>query len=500
VSKHKGKRQKGKSDSSPPSRPAPAAQPPSAATSRESPVAQSAATAAARVESPVESALRVEGNVIHLPAPVAEVSGATNDSSGAHPTPQLEKPVEADVSALREATGERDRTTVPPVEGEAAKAEVAEGEAAKAEGPARSFFDPSMPPPAAKADAPAVAEKKPDEAKVEAPKVEDKKVDAKKPDDKKPEDKKVDTKKTDAKKADPAPAKGPLGRDRKESLSSHLSDEARAFFSEQAYQAAYKTDHDTFEDLVPATEDHARETARSRQWMKISVGVVATIVAVSVGFAAWHSQYAVPETTLLASRSTQPAVVPEALPAPEPTPPPAPEPTPPAATPEPTPPAATPEVQPAPPTPPSAVPPAAVSPTAAPTAVPVPPTAAPTAVPVPPTAAPGEQTPQQLLTAARNFRGAMPGRVAAYETYFNAAPGDDRTMTTFAMSLAEMGRAADAERIANRAVTANANNAQAWFILAFSRKTLRNAEGFREARTRCIALGGQWATECRALQ
>ncbi len=123
----------------------------------------------------------------------------------------------------------------------------------------------------------------------------------------------------------------------------------------------------------------------------------------------------------------------------------------------------------------------------------------PAAVPAP-AAAPTGQTPQQLLTAARGFRGAMPGRVAAYEAYFDAAPADGRTMTTFAFSLAEMGRAADAERVANRAVTAYANNAQAWFILAFSRKTLRNAAGFTEARTRCIALGGQWATECRALQ
>ena len=232
MSKHKGKRQKGKQDSTPPSRPAPTAQAQPAATSREAPVAQSAATAAARVESPVESGLRVEGNVIHLPAPAADPSGATNDSSGAHPTPQPERPVEADVSALREATGERERTTVPPAEGEPAKAaeEKAEGEAAKVEGPSRSFFDPGLsdPPKAdAKADAPAVDEKKADEKKADAPKVEDKKADAK-VDTKKADDKKADAKKPDAKRSDVAAPKGALGRDRKESLSSHLSDEARA--------------------------------------------------------------------------------------------------------------------------------------------------------------------------------------------------------------------------------------------------------------------------------
>jgi CheY-like chemotaxis protein len=516
VSKHKGKRQKGKQDNAPQSRPAPPQPAAATGTSRESPVAQAAATAVAQVEAAVESGLRVEGNVIHLPA--ADTAVATNDSSGAHPTPRAEKAPDADVSALREAVGERERTTVPPAEAEAAKAPT--GDEAKPEGPARSFFDPSVsdPPKAdAKAEAPA-EEKKVEEKKADAPKSDDKKVDAKKAEEKKADAKKGDDKKADAKKGDTAvAAKGASGRERKESLSSHLSDEARAFFSEQAYQAAYKTDHDTFEDLVPAAEEHARETARSRQWMKISGGVVAAIVAVSVGFAAWHSQYAVRETTLLASRPTQPATLPEAqvAPTPEPTPAPAPEPAPPAAapTPEPTAPAAAPTPEPAAPaaaptpeptpTPPAAgptvaAPPVAAPPVAAPTvAAPVPTAPVPTA----PAAAPaGAQTPQQLLAAARNFRGAMPGRVAAYETYFNAAPADDRTMTTFAMSLAEMGRAADAERIATRAVTANANNAQAWFIVAFSRKTQRNAAGFTEARTRCIALGGQWATECRALQ
>jgi predicted Zn-dependent protease len=62
-----------------------------------------------------------------------------------------------------------------------------------------------------------------------------------------------------------------------------------------------------------------------------------------------------------------------------------------------------------------------------------------------------------------------------------------------------MSRNADAERIALRATEANPRNAQAWFVLAFTRNAQRNRDGAREARGRCVALGGQWAAECRAL-
>ena len=61
------------------------------------------------------------------------------------------------------------------------------------------------------------------------------------------------------------------------------------------------------------------------------------------------------------------------------------------------------------------------------------------------------------------------------------------------------GHPADAERIASRAVAANPNNSKAWFVLAYTRGRLGNAAGRREAMSRCIALGGQYAAECRAL-
>ena len=150
-------------------------------------------------------------------------------------------------------------------------------------------------------------------------------------------------------------------------------------------------------------------------------------------------------------------------------------------------------------------PPAAAAPTPAATApepAPAPTPAA--AVPTPAAAAPtpaapaGAQTPAQLLTAARAFHGPLAGRIAAYNAYFDAAPTDDRTMATLAMSLAE-GHPAEAEAVAARTVAANPANGQGWLVLAYSRGQLHNRAGSLEARTRCIALGGRWASECRGL-
>ncbi len=103
-----------------------------------------------------------------------------------------------------------------------------------------------------------------------------------------------------------------------------------------------------------------------------------------------------------------------------------------------------------------------------------------------------------MLAAARAYRGPFAGRVAAWEAYFNAAPTQDRAMADRAFDWAE-AHPADAERIASRAVAANPNNSKAWFVLAYTRGRLGNAAGRREAMSRCIALGGQYAAECRAL-
>ncbi len=72
-------------------------------------------------------------------------------------------------------------------------------------------------------------------------------------------------------------------------------------------------------------------------------------------------------------------------------------------------------------------------------------------------------------------------------------------MASTAMGMAERGRNADAERLAQRAVTANPENGQGWFVLAVVRGALRNRDGAREAKQRCIVLGGRWAGECRGI-
>ncbi|MEZ4391225.1 MAG: hypothetical protein R3A48_09030 [Polyangiales bacterium] len=48
-------------------------------------------------------------------------------------------------------------------------------------------------------------------------------------------------------------------------------------------------------------------------------------------------------------------------------------------------------------------------------------------------------------------------------------------------------------------MTANPENGQGWFVLAAVRSALRNREGSREAKARCISLGGRWASECRGI-
>ncbi len=378
---------------------------------------------------------------------------AGTGSFGVTKAPAAEEPAKAkEDSALRPAAGEQERTTIPPEE--------ATGER-------------KVSPVEAVAKEPEKAAEKP-AAKVSEDEARNKTL-----------------------RGEVVGKKEGGGRGHKESLSTHLSDEAKAFFSDVAATAAYKQTHDTFEDLAPAAEDHASEVARSKRWMTITGVLLVAVIGVVVAFAV-QAKYSVPETRLdvahapVVEPTPPPAATPPVAPAAEPPPAPVPAPaTTPVAevdsavAPAPTEPvvaAATPDV--------AAAAPAVTPPPAAPVA-PTPPPA--------PVAVPGGQTPQQLLAAARATRGPLAAKVAAYNAYFDAAPTDDRTMTTYAMSLAEGSHHAEAETIANRAVTANPRSGQAWFVLAYSRSQLRNREGAAEARTRCIALGGTWATECRAI-
>lgn len=470
VAKHKGKRSKSKRDGEAPSGAL------GAATATTSQVPAQSGTSPSR--SDLVEGLRVEGNVIHLPKPASTEENVSSrptmraGSGGSEPAPAA--------NPLRSEEGERERNTVPPAPGE-------ESVSATPEAPAE-------PEPKTEDKVEAKAEEKKPE-----PKTEDK-VEAK-AEEKKPEPK-TEEKKGEKKRDVIVVRPDAEHRSRKESLSAHLSDEAKAFFSDKSLESAYKPHHDTFEDLTPAHEDHAHDIARSRKWMRVTGMLLAGVVIVVGGFML-QSRYGVQETNIRTQQfrpETPPAPSPEApaptAETPAPTPP-APE-TPPAAAPAPTPepapapaaaaPTPTPEPAAAAPAPEPASAPAAPAPEPAPAPV----AAAPAPAPAAP--APGGQTPEQLLAAARRT-----GRIDAWEAYFTAAPTEDRLMATTAMSYAERGRNADAERLAQRAVTANPNNGQGWFVLAVVRGALRNRDGAREAKQRCIALGGRWASECRGI-
>jgi hypothetical protein len=473
VAKNKGKRSKSRRDSGLPEVDSVTATQPGA------PAAAQSGTAPSRSE--VVEGIRVEGNVIHLPKP-----GGSEESVSSRPTMRAgsgwsDSPRGVDDNPLRSEEGESQRTTVPPEAGESDASEVS-GEVLSPAIPAATSepkADTTDAKPEPKADTPvAKTEPKADKAAAKT----EPKADAKK---------------------DVVIGRGER-RDRKESLSAHLSDEAKAFFSDKSLEAAYKPHHDNFEDLTPAHEDHAHDVARSRKWMRVTGLLLVGVVAV-IGAFAMQSRYGVQET-VISTPQYRPDPVPAAAPPPAAEPPAAP----PAAEPPAAPVAETPAAPPAaePPAAPVAEPPAAPvaeapaapvaeAPAVPPPAAPVAETPAPAAPAVPPVAvAPAAPSGDAaaLLSAARRT-----GRIDAWEAYFTAAPTEDRLMATTAMGMAERGRNADAERIAQRAVTANPENAQGWFVLAVVRGALRNRDGAREAKQRCIALGGRWASECRGI-
>jgi hypothetical protein len=496
VAKNKGKRGKSRRDGGLPEIDSVTATQPAAA------VAAQSGTAPSRSE--VVEGIRVEGNVIHLPKPAGSEESVSSRPTMRAGSGWSDSPQQVEDNPLRSDEGEAHRTTVPP--------EAGETEASEVSGEVLSPVSPVVEAETKTEKADAKTEKTEPKADVKTEPKADVKTEPKA--DVKTEPKAdAKTEKADAKtekaesKKDVVIGRGER-RDRKESLSAHLSDEAKAFFSDKSLEAAYKPHHDNFEDLTPAHEDHAHDVARSRKWMRVTGLLLVGVVAV-IGAFAMQSRYGVQET-VISTPQYRPDPAPPAPPAAEtPTPPPAAEtPTPPPATetPAPAPAAETPAPPPAAETPAPAA--AAETPAPAPAAE----TPAAPAAPVAPPPAPAAETPAPpapaaaavpaapsgdaaaLLSAARRS-----GRIDAWEAYFNAAPTEDRLMASTAMGMAERGRNADAERLAQRAVTANPENGQGWFVLAVVRGALRNRDGAREAKQRCIALGGRWAGECRGI-
>ncbi len=504
MAKNKGKRSKSRRDGGLPEVDSVTATQPGAA------IAAQSGTAPSRSE--VVEGIRVEGNVIHLPKPVGSEESVSSRPTMRAGSGWSDSPQQVEDNPLRSEEGEAQRTTVPPEAGETEASEVS-GEVLSPVSPVVEA-EPKTEKTDAKTEKTDAKTEKAD-AKTEKTDAKTEKADAK--------TEKADAKtekaepKTDAKteKAEPKTESKKdvvIGRgerrDRKESLSAHLSDEAKAFFSDKSLEAAYKPHHDNFEDLTPVHEDHAHDVARSRKWMRVTGLLLVGVVAV-IGAFAMQSRYGVRETVISTPQYRPDPAPPAPPPAAEtPAPPPAaetPAPPPAAETPAPPPAAETPAPPPAAETP--APPPAAETPAPPPAAEPPAVPAAPVAPPPAPTAetptpaAPSAAVPAApsgdvaaLLSAARRS-----GRIDAWEAYFNAAPTEDRLMASTAMGMAERGRNADAERLAQRAVTANPENGQGWFVLAVVRGALRNRDGAREAKQRCIALGGRWAGECRGI-
>jgi len=152
-----------------------------------------------------------------------------------------------------------------------------------------------------KADEKKADEKKADEKKADEKKADDKKADEKKADEKKPDEKKADEKKADDKKADAKkdPKKSESKRERKDSHGD-LGEEAKAFFSDNSFEVAYKRTHDTFEDLKP--EAHP-EASSNKKLMYVTVSLFVAIVAVVGSLAIYKKFWGVEDAQLSQSGS-----------------------------------------------------------------------------------------------------------------------------------------------------------------------------------------------------
>lgn len=304
-------------------------------------------------------------------------------------------------------------------------------------------------------------------------------------------------------------------RERKNSFSGELSDEAKAFFADKSYEAAYRHSHDTFEDLKPVDEPHVGKS--SRRSMIIAVGMVAGVLGL-VGILAIRDKIwgvhtpelrAAPTTAALnggrespdnggESRASQGGAAPheqggngnQVAPTPQP-----------AAT------AALPEA----PTPApaqqandTASAPSGEANTGAATPTPAaaaPATSPPAAAPAGQAAGPGAQDVAALLQAAIRARARGYAAAAeAYNAYLNAGGNDANAIANFAYYLANTrGDVRHAGEWAERATTMDANNQLAWFVLAVARSEAGDRAGAREAARRCTSLPGRYATDCRSL-
>jgi CheY-like chemotaxis protein len=230
------------------------------------------------------------------PPPAEATKPSSSDSSGSQPAlTEAASPSNADPSAksepVVEAKSEPAVESKPPEPTTAAETEVvaersrtdaAKTDEPKAEGGTVIQF-------------PSKTRSAGDEKKADEPKPEP--VEPKKLDEKKADEKKADEKKAEPKKSEPADGKKKSETGKRERKDSHgdLGDEARAFFSDNSYESAYKKTHDTFDDLEPEAHPDA---PNNKKLMYATVGLLVAIVAIVGGLAVYRKYFGVEDATL----------------------------------------------------------------------------------------------------------------------------------------------------------------------------------------------------------
>lgn len=249
--------------------------------------APSATVEAAKAEAPAADAAKSDDGKIEI----ASLMGAAKAEGDKKPEPASDA-ARADAPKAEENKTEGGTIIQFPRSARAEDAKVDEKKADDAKVEEKKAED-------AKADEKKADEKKADEKKPDAKKADEKKADEKKADEKKADEKKADEKKSDRpadKKGDPKKdAKKPEGKRERKDSHGDLGDEAKAFFSDNSYEVAYKRTHDTFEDLKP--EAHPEATS-NRKLMYATVGLLVLIVGIVGGLAIYKKFWGVEDAQL----------------------------------------------------------------------------------------------------------------------------------------------------------------------------------------------------------
>ena len=106
-----------------------------------------------------------------------------------------------------------------------------------------------------------------------------------------------------------------------------------------------------------------------------------------------------------------------------------------------------------------------------------------------------------LATAAKKQKkGKRKEALAAYEAALALAPGSSQILGKIALVHLESNQNKPAQEYAEKAVAADANNAEGWIVLGAARQIRGDAKAAREAYQRCAELpDARYATECRRM-